>query len=193
MSVANSDNGAPAAKRVLRDHARQRRSVRSAAERAHHGQLLANTSHPALDAAEVVTLFVGVGEEPDTLPLVERLTARGTRVLLPVVQPDLDLDWAAFTGADALERTKHGLLEPAGPRLGLDGIATADVVLVPALAVDGDGRRLGQGGGCYDRALRRVAPTVPVLAVVFPDEVTTDPLPDEPHDRRVDGALIPPG
>ena len=61
------------------------------------------------------------------------------------------------------------MLEPAGPPLGRDAIAAADLVLVPALAVDVAGRRLGQGGGSYDRALPRA--TAPVVAVVFGDEV----------------------
>ncbi|MDX6723959.1 MAG: 5-formyltetrahydrofolate cyclo-ligase, partial [Solirubrobacteraceae bacterium] len=54
-----------------------------------------------------------------------------------------------------------------------------------------DGRRLGQGGGSYDRALARVA--APVVAVVFDDEVLDEPIPVEPHDRRVAGVLTPRG
>ena len=61
------------------------------------------------------------------------------------------------------------MLQPAGDSLGLDGIAEAVLVLAPALAVDAAGRRLGQGGGSYDRALART--DAPVLAVVFDDEL----------------------
>ena len=110
------------------------------------------------------------------------------RVLLPVLLDDLDLDWAVFAGAGALPRPAPAMLEPAGPPLGRDAIATADLVLVPALAVDGAGRRLGQGGGSYDRALPRA--TAPVVAVVFGDEVLAT-LPVERHDRSVDGVLTP--
>ena len=77
-------------------------------------------------------------------------------MILPVVLPDLDLEWAVYDGPDGLARARRGLLEPTGERLGLDAVATADVVLTPGLAVDRTGMRLGQGGGCYDRALGRV-------------------------------------
>jgi 5-formyltetrahydrofolate cyclo-ligase len=181
----------PAAKRVLRDGARRRRAARTAEEREAHGRQLAAVRHALVDGARTVTAYVGVADEPDTLPLVAVLHARGVRVLLPVVLPDLDLEWAEYTGSDDLARTRHGLLEPTGPRLGRAAVADADVVLVPAFAVDAEGRRVGQGGGCYDRALARVPAATPVLAVVFPDELVAGPLPEEPHDRRVDGVLIP--
>ena len=82
----------------------------------------------------------------------------------------------------------RGVLHPAGPSLGLDGIAEAALVLAPALAVDAAGRRLGQGGGSYDRALTRSS--APVLAVVFDDELL-DSVPVQPHDRPVGGTLTP--
>ena len=68
-------------------------------------------------------------------------------------------------------------------------IGTADVVLIPALAIDAEGRRLGQGAGCYDRALPHVPDEVAVLGVVYDDERLPEPLPEEPHDRRVDGVI----
>lgn len=68
-------------------------------------------------------------------------------------------------------------------------IGLADVVLAPALAVDRLGRRLGRGGGSFDRALARVDPRR-ALAVVYDDEVL-DHIPAEPHDQRVGGALTP--
>jgi len=86
--------------------------------------------------------------------------------------------------------------EPPGPRLGGDGIRLADVVLVPAHAVDTLGRRLGQGAGYYDRALLRLDAGVPVVAVVHDGEVldaAVEPLPDEPHDVRVHAVVTPKG
>lgn len=178
-------------KRTLRRAARERRRRRSPGERTRVGERLVTTAeHEPLRSARTVACFVGVGDEPPTLPLIERLSARGTRVLLPLVQADLDLDWAWFSEALQLDRTPHGLWEPTGPAQGKHAIAVVDVVLVPAFAVDGDGRRLGQGGGCYDRALRRVPSTTPVLAVVYEDEVSAQPLPEEAHDRRVDGTVL---
>ena len=88
--------------------------------------------------------------------LLRDLAAAGKRVILPVLLPDGDLDWAVYAGDDSLAPARLGLLEPTGPRLGVDAVATADVVLVPGLAVSTTGDRLGRGGGSYDRALGRV-------------------------------------
>ena len=86
----------------------------------------------------------------------------------------------------------RGLLEPTGPRLGKDAIGQADVVLVPGAAVSADGARLGQGGGCYDRALPRITAGTPVAVVLFDDEVGL-PVPSDPHDVRVGFALTASG
>ncbi|MFD1071881.1 5-formyltetrahydrofolate cyclo-ligase [Longispora fulva] len=129
--------------------------------------------------------YVPVGSEPGGPELPNAL---GPRVLLPVLLDDLDLDWAG----GALVPGPRGLLEPSGPRLGVDAIATADLVIVPALAVDHSGARLGKGGGSYDRALARVRPGVPVVAVVFDGEFLPR-VPAEPHDRPVTGVITPSG
>jgi 5-formyltetrahydrofolate cyclo-ligase len=141
--------------------------------------------------AQTIAAFVGTRTEPPTLPLLDALAAEGRRVLLPVLREDMDLEWAPFESADALRPARLGLLEPAGPSLGLHAVGAAEIVLAPALAVDRDGRRLGQGGGSYDRALERAG--APVVAVVFDDEVLDEPLPVEAHDRPVAGALTPGG
>jgi 5-formyltetrahydrofolate cyclo-ligase len=131
-----------------------------------------------------------VGDEPDTGPLIAALHDQGITVLLPITLSDFSLDWAVYTGDANLVDARYGLREPTGHRLGVAALADVDVVLVPALAVDADGRRLGQGAGCYDRALTHVPPQVSVLAIVFDDERLTEQLPEEPHDRRVDGVVL---
>lgn len=181
------DPGAPTDKKELRAAVRARRSQRSADDQAAFARELARWQPP--EGTRRVALFLGVGDEPDTRPLIERLRAGGIEVIVPITLDDFSLDWAVYTGPDELADGRFGLREPTGPRLGAAGIGTADVVLVPGLSVDADGRRLGQGAGCYDRALPHVAASTPVLAVVFPDERIEGPLPEEPHDRRVDGVL----
>ena len=141
--------------------------------------------------ARTVTAYVSVGAEPGTGALLERLHAAGTRVLLPVVLPDLDLDWAAYTGPESLAAARLGLLEPTGTRLGVDAVLEADVLLVPGLAVSPAGDRLGRGGGCYDRALARAAGR-PVAVLLHDDEVGVD-VPTEAHDRPVTHAITPRG
>ncbi|AUH42554.1 5-formyltetrahydrofolate cyclo-ligase [Streptomyces sp. CMB-StM0423] len=112
---------------------------------------------PELAGARTVAAYVSVGREPGTRELLEALRARGTAVLLPVLLADDDLDWAEYGGPDALRPAGRGLLEPAGPRLGPGAVRAADAVLLPGLAVDGRGLRLGRGGGSYDRVLARLA------------------------------------
>jgi 5-formyltetrahydrofolate cyclo-ligase len=137
-------------------------------------------------ARGVVAAFVPLAEEPGPRdPHSTRFS-----VLLPVLLPDNDLDWAVFDGA--LTPGRFGLREPVGPRLGVSAVLDADLLLVPALAVDPLGRRLGRGGGSYDRVLARVAGAVPALAVVDEAEVVPA-VPVEPHDRRVQGYLTPAG
>lgn len=140
--------------------------------------------------AATVAAYVSMGTEPGTGLLLEALLERGTRVVLPVLQPDNDLDWAVHTGT--LVPARRGLLEPAGPVLGVDAVATADLVLVPGLAVSPTGARLGRGGGSYDRALARVPVGTPVWILLYDDEVGL-PVPVEPHDRPVTGAVTPSG
>src|SRR5919107_1637868 len=134
--------------------------------------------------AASVAAYVSVNGEPGTGPLLDGLRAAGKRVILPVVLPGLDLDWAVYRDPGDLVPARLGLLEPAGERLGTDAIATADVVLVPALAVSPAGVRLGRGGGCYDRALGRVPVGTFTCALLYDGEVGVD-VPVEPHDRPV--------
>jgi 5-formyltetrahydrofolate cyclo-ligase len=177
------------AKAALRSTMRERRALRSSEERERLGVALA--AHASALGPGPIAAFVGIRGEPHTLQLLAALRARGVRVLLPLLLEDLDLEWADYDGDPAnLTEGPHGVLHPPGPSLGLHGIAAAELVLAPALAVDGAGRRLGQGGGSYDRALTRTS--APVLAVVFDDEVIEE-VPAELHDRPVTGALTPAG
>ena len=181
-----------AQKIALRDRlltARRRLSLLEVQEAAQAiaGHLLATD---AVRRAATVAAYVSVGTEPGTGPLLEALAAAGRRVVLPCLLPDNDLDWAVHTGE--LRRAGRGLLEPTGPRLGREAVATADIVLVPGLAVDGNGMRLGRGGGSYDRALGRV-PVGTVTCVLLHEGEVVDTVPAEPHDRPVTAAVTPSG
>ena len=178
------------AKRALRDQvmaARKRRPLDASAAFSAAVADVALGWEPVRRAATVAA-YVSVGSEPGTGLLLDALVAAGKRVILPVVLPGLDLDWGVHTGRDGLAPAVRGLLEPTGPRLGTDAIARADVVLVPGTAVSSHGARLGQGGGCYDRALVRVTAGTPVAVVLYDDEVGL-PVPTDPHDVRVGFAL----
>lgn len=182
------------AKLALRDQlltARRRRSLTEvgAAARAICDHLLAS---PEVRRAATVAAYVSVGSEPGTTLLLDRLEEAGKRVLLPVLLPDNDLDWAAYAGPESLVAAGRGLLEPAGTHLGVDAIATADVVLVPGLAVSTSGLRMGRGGGSYDRALARV-PVGTFTCVLLHREEVLDHVPAEPHDRPVTAVVTPDG
>ena len=100
------------------------------------------------------------------------------RVLVPVLLPDRDLDWREWSSDK--------------PPLGLDGITAADSVLVPALAVDRLGARLGRGGGSYDRVLHRIASGIPRAALLFEDEFV-ERVPTDTWDERVTSVVLPSG
>ncbi|RHW23737.1 5-formyltetrahydrofolate cyclo-ligase [Nocardioides immobilis] len=182
------------AKLALRDQlltARRRRSLVAvgAAARAIADELLAA---PEVRRAATVAGYVSVGSEPGTTALLDRLVDAGKRVILPVLLPDNDLDWSTYHGGTSLAPAGRGLLEPLGPRLGVDAIATADAVLVPGLAVSPTGQRLGRGGGSYDRALARVPVGTFTCVLLYADE-TGHPVPTEPHDRAVTAVATPEG
>jgi len=137
-----------------------------------------------------VCAYWPVGFEPGSPELLDGLVRRGCRVLLPVVDSSGPLEWAEYTGAGSLQRGPLGLLQPIGPLLGRAAITTAVLVLVPALAVDRTGVRLGRGGGHYDRTLPLATPGTPLVAIVRDDELLAA-LPAQPHDVPVTAALTP--
>ncbi|MET8525537.1 5-formyltetrahydrofolate cyclo-ligase [Micromonospora sp. NPDC005172] len=142
-----------------------------------------------------MTAYVPVGTEPGGADLAEVLRGAlpaDAELLLPVLRADLDLDWAAYTGPDALAAAGRGIREPIGPRLGVHAVSDAELVVVPALAVDHRGRRLGRGGGSYDRALARV-PAASLTVVPLHDGELVEALPAEPHDRPVRAVVTPSG
>lgn len=183
-----------ARKLALRDQLVTARNRRSLLEISHSARSLAEhlLATPDVRRAATVAAYVSVNTEPGTGPLLDRLLELGRRVIVPVVLADLDLDWAVYDGPGTLVRARRGLLEPDGPRLGPDAVATADVVLTPGLAVDHTGMRLGQGGGCYDRALGRVPVGTFTCTLLYDDELVEE-VPTGPHDRPVTAVATPSG
>ena len=141
--------GVAEAKKALRRRVRDTRSALDAGDLAQAARGLRDVLlvAPEVAGAGRVAAYVSVGREPGTGPLIEELSDRGVEVLLPLLQNDGDLDWALYEGPRALARVARGLLEPTGEQLGLDAVASCDAVLVPGLAVDRGGSRLGRGGG----------------------------------------------
>ncbi|GAB4099964.1 5-formyltetrahydrofolate cyclo-ligase [Sinomonas halotolerans] len=169
-----------------------------------HGRLWA---HGHVPEGGTLTAYLGVGAEPPTTALLAGLHEDGYRVLLPVCLPGRGLGWVRWHPRIAFERSRFApVQEPVGPVLDTDGLVAGDAaegraplaaILLPATALDAEGRRLGQGGGYYDRFLARLdaaGTQVPTAAVVFDDELLpAGGVPDEPLDRRVGAAITPAG
>ena len=170
------------AKDALRARLRANRSAMSDAARdqARAAVREAVVRRVTADGWRCVAAYVPFRSEPGSRELLETLTALGIRVLVPVTLPDRDLDWAPWS--------EGGL----GPLLGRDAIASAELVLVPALAVARDGTRLGRGGGSYDRALQRCRAGTPIAALLFAGELV-DSLPRAAWDRSVTAVVTPGG
>ncbi|MEV6430901.1 5-formyltetrahydrofolate cyclo-ligase [Nocardia sp. NPDC051463] len=145
-----------------------------------------------LELPEWVCAYVPVRGEPGSPALLDAMRAAGARVLLPVTGPLGPLSWAEYTGVEGLRPARFGLLEPSGAVLPTAAVGTAGLILVPALAVDRRGVRLGRGAGYYDRTLAAADPAARLVAVVRDDELV-DRLPEEPHDLRMGWALTPLG
>ncbi|MFD9686874.1 5-formyltetrahydrofolate cyclo-ligase [Kitasatospora sp. NPDC059088] len=179
----------------LRTRLLTRRRALTAEGRARAALALAGHARELAAPGSTVAAYVSVGAEPGTRPLLDALRESGVRVLLPVLLPDNDLDWAEYAGPAALAAAGRGLLEPVGPRLGPEAVTGASVVLLPGLAVDAAGLRLGRGGGSYDRVLARLerAGARPVLAVLLYEHELLERVPAEPHDLPVDLAVTPSG
>lgn len=141
---------------------------------------------------ETVCAYLPFGTEPGSVSMLDALLARGSRVLLPVIPPEPGpLEWAEYRGPSGLVAGRlRGVSEPDGPRLGMSAIGSAELVLVPALAVDRLGGRLGRGAGFYDRTLVLAASSAARIAVVRDSELVAE-LPVEAHDIRMTGVVTP--
>lgn len=164
-----------------------RRAVPAAARAAEASNLCSHLTD-ALQGARTVCAYWPLASEPGSPAMVDRLLELCDVVLLPVTGTG-PLQWGRYIRG-TLVPGRWGLHEPPGPLLPTDAVNGADVVLVPALAVDRSGVRLGRGGGFYDRTLALCRPGARLVAVVRDDEVVAA-LPHEPHDIRMTHALTP--
>ncbi|WP_010542310.1 5-formyltetrahydrofolate cyclo-ligase [Dietzia alimentaria] len=140
----------------------------------------------------VVCAYVPDDDEAGGPGLPETLLRSGAQVLLPVSPAIGPLEWAAYSGPADMVRGRFGIPVPSATPDPPERVAEADLVLVPAVAVDRAGNRLGRGGGYYDRSLALTGPRTRVLSLLDAENVL-DHVPAEPHDRPVHGVITPDG
>jgi 5-formyltetrahydrofolate cyclo-ligase len=193
------------------ERARERDGLLAAARTA---GLLDPDRTPGSPGSVAIAAYIAAPGEPDVAGIRSAVRAAGGAVLLPIPRPDRALDWAHDDGHYRPEG-RYPIEVPAGAVIGsgaagllAHGVTT---ILVPALAVDHSGTRLGQGGGYYDRLLADLATwsalhdgsrpaaaaAVPadalrVVAVVRDEELLpAGTLPREPHDQPMAAVLTP--
>ena len=157
-----------------------------------------NLTDAVVSSGDVIAIYESYANEPDTRPLRRRLIDRGVRLLLPVVN-GADLDWVDDDGASHPRGGQKRMPEPSGAVVGqgAPGLAAlgCTLIVVPALAVDHEGLRLGQGGGYYDRLLSGITElSVPIASLaIVNDEEILEQLPSQHHDESVGGWLTATG
>lgn len=175
------------AKRALRREVLLQRDALPAADRAARSEAITERLLGLDEAARAATVlaFWSFGSEVDTVPLIERLVARGRTVALPRIE-DGDVVPVAYAPGAPLTETSFGAMEPADGRA-LD-VGELELVVVPGVAFDRSCNRVGYGGGFYDRLLGRIRDGVPAVAIAFGVQVV-DEVPSGPVDRRVDAIV----
>ncbi len=184
---------AMAAKQQLRARSKARRAEIPLAKRRAGAERLAAVGLSAIGCAPpaVVSAFHSFGEELDTGPLLRQLATAGFTLALPVMQgKDRPLLFRSWAPGDPMRRVQWGIEEPLEVAPSVD----PDVLLVPLLAFDRHGWRLGYGGGYYDRTLRAIRARHPIKAVGLAfDEQEVDAVPHLDYDERLDWILTPTG
>ncbi|MFS4487816.1 5-formyltetrahydrofolate cyclo-ligase [Dietzia kunjamensis] len=178
------------AKSRLRREVLARRAAVPAPVRAERDRMILDHLGRIVAAGTAVCAYVPDDDEAGGRDLAEQLSRCGARVFLPVAPVVGPLEWAAYAGPAALVPGRFGIPVPSAPPAGPEFISEADLVLVPAVAVDRTGNRLGRGGGYYDRSLALTGPRTRMLALLDSENVV-DHVPAEPHDRPVDGVITP--
>ena len=138
---------------------------------------------PTAAPSQSVFCYVSLPGEVETRPLIGRLLSQGRAVLVPRCRAGGEMDLVPISSLDDLTPGAYGILEP-GPDLTPTG-EMPDLAVVPALAFDRRGMRLGQGGGYYDRFLAAYPFLLKIGCALTP--FLTDCVPTEPTDQRLDG------
>lgn len=196
-------------KRELRHKLLKQRRYMTAADRVAAGERCAGAlfALPLFSRPRTTPLtmacHVSMGTEINTLPILNEAAARGIHLLVPRLGSGRELGWSRLTSPDEVARLRHETVsdagdmphphEPDAETLPAEALADADVIVLPALAVDHGGNRLGRGAAWYDHALAFAPDAAPRIAMCWTREFVDETLPTQPHDERVDAVLTPRG
>ena len=171
-------------KSELRQQMRQRKGQFTQQQLCELSLPIVNRIRPMLSKANTIVAYYSLADEVDTHSLLDELVADGKTVYLPKVIDSETMVLCRYTGIGSLEKGAFGIMEPVGKRKPAD--ERTDVVLVPGMAFDGKGNRLGRGKGYYDRFLSSLSFPRPLLIGVCFDFQKVDVVPTEPCDVSVD-------
>ena len=148
--------------------------------------LLLSNSH--IQKADAILMYHSLPDEVDTHSALGQLLAMGKKVLLPKVVSETEMTIHEYTGAESLQPSEpYGILEPTTSEFSIVNSQLSIVIVVPGMAFDKHGHRLGRGKGYYDRFLSRI-PNIYKIGVCFPFQLI-DKVPSEPTDILVDEVL----
>lgn len=140
---------------------------------------------PQYMKAKTLLVYLPFKNEIDTKPLIKKSWQDNKRILVPVCQPEKKLLLSDLYSFNELKANKYGILEPAKEHQRSTPHEEVDLAIIPGVAFDYSGYRLGYGGGYYDRFLDNLLPDCTKIGLVF-DFQLIDKVPTEPHDTRVD-------
>lgn len=151
----------------------------------HHNRWEHLIQSAEFQSAKVIASYYSYGTEPDTKEINNAVLHSKKILLLPRLLPTKDLEWVTWDGSESALNKNGNVHEPLGEAFA----GQIDIVIVPALHIDRTGNRLGQGGGSYDRALKNLAAWK--VALVYAGELSSEEIPAEPHDQRVNAVATP--
>ena len=139
-----------------------------------------------IKGADHIASYISYGDEPQTSDLNEAFLKSGKSLYLPRLLADNSLEWVEWSGDESQLKKKKNIREPLGPAV---DPAQIQVIIVPALHINHEGYRLGQGGGSYDRALAGSAAWT--IGLVYAGELTNENIFVAPHDQKLNAAATP--
>jgi 5-formyltetrahydrofolate cyclo-ligase len=153
-------------------------------------------SHPVFSRSKNIACYCAHKNEFETIPLIQAIWHAGKKCYLPVLCEGKSLSFVCYENGDKLEINQHGILEPFNfsRKIPLEKL---DMIIMPLVAYDSQGRRLGMGGGYYDRALaymhtQNTHPQPHLVGLAYVAQCT-DELPSDPWDIKLHSIITEQG